>query len=1032
MKLPELQRDDAVSPDWHYVDPAFKSKHDKRNALPTNAWYQNLLMARGEPSNLQRAYTVPYLIDVVGAIPGVRAHVTHTEANDQVMQLSFNEAFGLVLGATKSLESKHHGKDNEDNDGDDDDSVKEGWKSHKYTVGQATNLGISLDWDAHKMSSNIVRGMPFITMEYDQARPRTEDGAEILPTIAAQIGIDDPILVDGSDTQLKCPHGSLSKRVLVEKDIEFYFHASDFAWMVFFSQPAWIACTVDDQQRTMIQVVEIQRTEEDDDVSCEQEAPFVLRSVLLDQCMTNANQITCRKGLVSRVIDEPRKGEYTELLRRHSTQYPGRNTKVSYDISDPAGNVATLHFDWDPQTMGQQCASDSASAYKGKKSSMVMFALPHHMDGFSPEYLPDGKRYCKSSLTGPACMVLGDGWSLDQTLPTIDFRASRPIKPHFIPRLAAALSRDIKYKLPEYQMRGAGDTYFSGKLLVKLARILTIAEEVNELCAVEGFLDHHIGGYQEFCYNATLPSKAQFDKALNQLREGVEVWINGTAETPFVYDKTWGGVISCGCYMEDEKCVNKYPNCPGFSDQGLNFGNGFYNDHHFHYGYHISAAAAVAHFDPEWGMKHFDEVLLLVRDIANPSEDDPSFPVVRHKDWYQGSSWASGVPIPPYLNGKNQESSSEAIAAYEGVALYGQTMHGIFKREKNEENAAISKEIYKVGRLLTSTELTSAKKYWHVAAKDDPARIYPEAYGANAIGILWNTMAQFGTWFGAAGYLPIGIQLLPLTAISEERDDLKWINTIYKPLTTSCASDFRCTTSGWSILQLAVLATVGYKEEAAMRVRELPDESFTNAGGNGHSRTNTLWYISTRPEVVNPIKMLRFDVRGKSENEPTPTFELTDCYLPKTCTKNILSTLAGDFTCGERIDYLINEENQTQWDACWRVGGLEYEAECGECNPGVHYSPPKHKTQPEETKDTNINGSGLYCPPCSQEQCDSDLNRCPVMKRAFVCTKGTSEGGCSVDPEFWNVEEQCGKNCYFDRVVLKLHFSSLPMSLFNL
>jgi endo-1,3(4)-beta-glucanase len=100
----------------------------------------------------------------------------------------------------------------------------------------------------------------------------------------------------------------------------------------------------------------------------------------------------------------------------------------------------------------------------------------------------------------------------------------------------------------------------------------------------------------------------------------------------------------------------------------------FYNDQHFHYGYFIYSAAVVAHFDPSWGRKHFEEVLLLVRSIANPSKEDSGFPLFRHKDWYQGSSWASGVPLPPYLNGKNQESSSEAIAAYEAVALYGQVM----------------------------------------------------------------------------------------------------------------------------------------------------------------------------------------------------------------------------------------------------------------------------------------------------------------------------------------------------------------------
>lgn len=99
----------------------------------------------------------------------------------------------------------------------------------------------------------------------------------------------------------------------------------------------------------------------------------------------------------------------------------------------------------------------------------------------------------------------------------------------------------------------------------------------------------------------------------------------------------------------------------------------FYNDHHFHYGYHIYGAAVVAHFDPKWGRDHFDQVLLLVRDIANPSIQDTSFPLFRNKDWFQGSSWASGIAVSP-LNGRNQESSSEAIAGYESVALYGMEM----------------------------------------------------------------------------------------------------------------------------------------------------------------------------------------------------------------------------------------------------------------------------------------------------------------------------------------------------------------------
>ena len=81
----------------------------------------------------------------------------------------------------------------------------------------------------------------------------------------------------------------------------------------------------------------------------------------------------------------------------------------------------------------------------------------------------------------------------------------------------------------------------------------------------------------------------------------------------------------------------------------------------------------VAHFDPQWGRDNFERVLLLIRDIANPSNDDTYFPLFRNKDWYQGNSWASGIAVSP-LNGRNQESSSEAIAAYESVALYGMEM----------------------------------------------------------------------------------------------------------------------------------------------------------------------------------------------------------------------------------------------------------------------------------------------------------------------------------------------------------------------
>jgi len=642
---------------------------------------------------------------------------------------------------------------------------------------------------------------------------------------------------------------------------------------------------------------------------------LVIRMALVSQC----NQ-PCNRG-----PDEPEKNEYTALLREHADFYPGPETSVSYVMpKDGDDNTkAELIFDWDAKRMSALSSCIPPTEYA---DDMLAFALPHQIDRFSQFVLPNNKRYCKTTLTGPSCLVRGKKWYIPQELPEINFRAKRPPKPEFIPMLSDALREDISFKMPYIQKRGGGDTYFSGKMLAKLARILFITEEVDFLCGEKGDPE-----YSSYCKDSKRPSEEQFEEAIHELRSGVEIWINGTAETLFVYDTSWGGYVSCGCYVDSHNtCTNQYPNCPAFGDAGLNFGNGYYNDHHFHYGYFIAAAAAVAHFDHDWGKEFFERVLLFVRDIANPSEEDIHFPLFRHKDWYQGSSWASGItsPVP---NGKNQESSSEAIAAYEAVALYGKVMKEIWQEDNNDGYVATAQQVADVGRLMTATEVASAQRYWHVpdvTKKDDRQRIYPEGYHQRVVGILWETMAQFGTWFGAQPYLPIGIQLLPLTPISEERDDMQWMNSIYGPLSKYCSSDPGCYDSGWAIVQLASLATVGYAAEAAEKVEKIDGKVFLDAGGNGHSRSNTIWYVATRPSVENPIPM---DV---SEPPAASQDGLKDCQKPETCTNDILNRVAEGVTCKARMTWLMQAQKYSEFDACSQIAGEEYPDICGPCDPG--------------------------------------------------------------------------------------------------
>jgi len=112
-------------------------------------------------------------------------------------------------------------------------------------------------------------------------------------------------------------------------------------------------------------------------------------------------------------------------------------------------------------------------------------------------------------------------------------------------------------------------------------------------------------------------------------------------------------------------------------------------------------------------------------------------------------------------------------------------------------------------------------------------------------------MALFQTWFGNVPHLAYGIQLLPLTPISEERDDIDWAKEFYPSYAESCSTATDCDMEGWGILQHAILATVGHPKLAIKYAEGLLEEAFTSAGGNGYSLTNIIWYYySTRPEAT--------------------------------------------------------------------------------------------------------------------------------------------------------------------------------------
>ena len=781
------------------------------------------------------------------------------------------------------------------------------------------------------MTSSIVRGMPYATMHYPKAS-FIGGAAPVLPTIAAEVPLrGSSIFVDESHSS-SCGD-TTPNTFTVQKEMKLTFSQSDFTWLAFFSEPVVVQCVTSpafDGAKTLLQVLNTASS------SSSTAGSLTVRVGLVTTCTTGTNPIYC-SGPV-----HPAKIQNKEIvLRKHSDVYPGPKANFRYDVQNSA-NKATLIFDWDPRnvtTMLSVNATDVgtpiASAGQGKSDEVVMYAMPHHMDSFGTT--PSDYPHCTRTVFGVSCIVTGSTWYLNHTLPPVSFWADRPPSPDSLGVLAAAIKGDMNYTLPTYYLQGGGDTYFSGKMLAKLARILLIAEQVIDVCQ-----NPPDQAYATACGAVTLPSPHEMQDGKDRLRRAVEIWLNGNAMTPFVYDAAWGGIVSCGCLFSGKRqtCTNRYPSCPAVTDPGLNFGNGFYNDHHFHYGYFIYSSAAVAHFDPGWGRRYYDRVGLLIRDIANPSTDDGFFPVTRNKDWYRGHSWAGGIPPPVFPMGRNQESSSEALNAYEGVTLFGQVMSRVFQNDGNMTMAANADQIRDVGKLLLVTELQSVDEYWHVRTN---SKIYPASYSQNVVGILWSTMTEFQTWFGAAQYLPYGIQLLPITSISQQRDTPDWARQMYAPFANSCNADPSCKSNGWSILEMAILAEVGHPHNASTRAVNLPAEVFTTAGGNGHSLTNTLWYISTRPKVEPlVIKPPPAPVTGAggAAGLPVAKKSVKNCGIPSNCTSAVLGTVAGGFTCQARMDWLMNYKGDSETQACAVVAGIEFPNECGACAPRV----PKSKS----------------------------------------------------------------------------------------
>lgn len=525
-----------------------------------------------------------------------------------------------------------------------------------------------------------------------------------------------------------------------------------------------------------------------------------------------------------------------QLLDKYSKFYPTGGTFAASMTSDTTR--VTMNFNFQTNVPGND--------------SLLMIALPHHVPMLTNSTSNIFKFQC---LKGPMTEVHGKVWTMNENLTKVNWYPLgnlNAVPPNYRDTLYRTLVYDYDTicgtrafpHVPNGNNQTSNDVYGFGKTGAKYGRLAVIADELLSL---------------------NFPQCDSIGRNIRDtLKYNLNSWLNGRANPiilganlrdSLMYDTKYGGIISSLSY-----------------DQGYyqDFGNAFYNDHHLQYGYWAYMAAAIARKDPAWVTQYGSKVVDILRDIGNPSSQDPYFTPHRMLDWYDGNSWANGMYDAGA--GRNQESSSEATNAWYGMYLYGMAT--------NNQN------IKNTGRLMLASEIRAARYYYHI----DPSNsIYPPSYTNfwHIVGNLWHSLITNSTFFGKKTRYVYGIQIIPTTPATEELWSHAYSKEVYDFALQNDSvfmwnGQITTGTFNWTTICVGAQA-YGYPDTALVFYNKY--RGFAGNFDGGASKTNVLYWILTRkfnpsigiqlngntlpfafklyqsyPNPFNPVTNIKFDI----------------------------------------------------------------------------------------------------------------------------------------------------------------------------
>ena len=214
------------------------------------------------------------------------------------------------------------------------------------------------------------------------------------------------------------------------------------------------------------------------------------------------------------------------------------------------------------------------------------------------------------------------------------------------------------------------------------------------------------------------------DKILGTIKERLEDWLSyesGEVAFLFYLNSDWTALLG-------------YPAGHG-QDSNI-------NDHHFHWGYFIHAAAFLEQFQPGWASQWGEMVNLLIRDASSTDRNDSLFPFLRNFSPYAGHSWANGFASFP--QGNDQESTSESMQFASSLIHWG--------------SITDNDEIRDLGIYIYTTEQTAIEEYWF----DMYDRNFQPSQQYSLVSRVWGNSYDNGTFWTSDITASYGIELYPM------------------------------------------------------------------------------------------------------------------------------------------------------------------------------------------------------------------------------------------------------------------------------